>query len=120
MSDTESINWDDVESSDFDVEHDCGKKSGPNRAGDDIDWVAVWDSCNLPHESRLSPTQIGAAIWVADATGSAGHEDQRRLCDEAVDAGALHVERAVAHTHDDRRVLVVSGYRLPREVRADE
>lgn len=86
-------------------------------AGESIDWTAVWDACNLSHDSGLSPTQLAGAIEVADETGGATRQDQDRLCQEALDADALHVRRSVAHTDDDNHELVVSEFLLPPEVR---
>jgi hypothetical protein len=119
MSESENIDWDSVEADDFNIEQpqDDAENTPSPGSGGDVGWPAVWDSCNLPHDAELSPTQIAGAIEVADATGGAGRDDQARLCQEALDSDALHVRRTVAHTDDETNTLVIAGYTLPAEVR---
>lgn len=123
MSGSDSIDWDSVGGGDFDIDQPDVDEETPNPdSGGEVEWVDVWDSCNLPHNSMLSKTQIAGAIEVSDATGGASREDQQRLCGEACDAGVLVAKRSeiVDPFEEFESAMAVTGYVLPKEVRTDE
>lgn len=87
-------------------------------SGGAVNWPAVWDNCNVPHDQPLSPTQFAAAVQVADDTGSAGQDDWDRLAREAIDVGSLQKETVVtASPFEDETHTRVRGFWLPQEVR---
>lgn len=118
MSDAENIDWDGVGADDYHgeaasayggadtdgvteedavgLERNADEKAesvGGIPDGGDVDWRAVWDSCNIDSTHTLSRTQLAGAIRVADATGDAVESDLDHLTQEAVDAEVLHANR---------------------------
>lgn len=80
--------------------------------GDELDWAALWDEFNIDADSRLSGTQLAAAIRASEETGAAVESDAGRLVEAALAAGHLSQVKQKAHSSDGSNTLITAGYRL--------